>query len=94
MGEAAPKQQIEITFAPEALEALRALGANRSGPAEPAPAQTPYDLGLEPWAFHDPRQKCDVVAYLDPQNQLRYVPATRATEVPKTWLRVWLESRA
>lgn len=60
---------------------------------DPRPAQTPYDLGLEPWTFHDPRQACDVVAYLDPQNQVRHAPTTRAAEVPKAWRRMWLQPR-
>lgn len=87
--------RVEHALDPEAAELLRELVAAFAppAPAEPRPAQTPYDIGLEPWAFHDPRQKVDVVAYLDPQNQIRHVPITRASEVPKAWRRVWLESR-
>lgn len=66
-------------------------------PAEPVPADdeqhatTPFDLGMTPWCFHSPVHGADVVAYVDDRNQLRHVPTTRATEVPKTWQRVWLE---
>ena len=76
------------------VEALKTLRPEpEPAPDEPEPAQTPYDLGLEPWTFHAPRENCDVVAYVDPQNQLRHVPTTRATEVPKSWRRVWLQPR-
>ena len=73
---------------------MRAIAAPAADAAAPAPATTPYDLGLEPWTFHDPRQACEVVAYLDPQNQIRHVPTTRASEVPKAWRRVWLQPRS
>lgn len=78
---------------------VEALKAARPAPAEPAPdepesAQTPYDLGLEPWTFHAPRENVEVVAYVDPQNQLRHVPASYGVdEVPKSWRRVWLQPR-
>jgi hypothetical protein len=64
-------------------------------PAESAASgnRNPYDIGLEPWAFHDPGQKCDVVAYIDDRNQVRHVPVNRSSEVPKAWRRVWLEDR-
>ena len=80
-------------FDPNQFENLLALFAPPAPPAEPRPAQTPYDLGLEPWAFTDPRQQCEVVAYVDGQQQIRHVPTTRASEVPKAWRRVWLEPR-
>jgi len=90
-------QRLEIHFSDASIQALHdAFRAGRDAErtaAEPTPAQTPYDLGLEPWTFHDPRQGCDVVAYLDPQNQVRHVPTTRASEVPLAWRRVWLEPR-
>lgn len=100
MGETQP-QRIEIVFAPDAgailasavIEVIDRLTENQHRAAEAAPATTPYDLGLEPWAFHDPRQACEVVAYLDPQNQVRHVPTTRASEVPKAWRRMWLQPR-
>ena len=100
MGETQP-QRIEIAFAPDTVAELaravidvtaRIVDEQRAEQA-PKPATTPYDLGLEPWAFHDPRQACEVVAYLDPQNQVRHVPTTRASEVPKAWRRMWLQPR-
>lgn len=98
MGE---KQRIEITFGEGADEVLaKALaGLLTTQPTivvtdAPQPAsRNPYDIGLEPWAFHDPAQKCDVVAYIDDRNQVRHVPASRSSEVPKAWRRVWLEDR-
>lgn len=91
-------QQHVHNLGPETLDAMRdMLAALRTGGPTHDPscvtAQTPYDLGLIPWQFHDPRQKVDVVAYVDDRNQVRHVPTTRATEVPKTWQRVWLEPR-
>ena len=56
-------------------------------------AQTPYDLGLEPWTFHSPHDQADVVAYVDDRNQLRHVSPSRVSEVPKAWRRVWVEVR-
>lgn len=89
--------RVELALEPEAAELLRELVDAVAKPIvtnlDTLPAQTPYDLGLEPWTFRDPQQGCDVVAYLDPQNQIRHVPTTRATEVPKTWRRMWLEPR-
>lgn len=91
-------QQIEIHFSDASVQALHAVfdawfaGRDQSPPSPP-PAD-PFDIGLVPWSFHDPRQGCDVVAYLDPRNLIRHVPITRATDVPKTWRRVWLESRS
>lgn len=73
---------------------LAAISAPLADAGAQTPATTPYDLGLEPWTFHDPRQACEVVAYLDPQNQVRHVPTTRASEVPKAWRRMWLQPRA
>ena len=91
-------QRLEIHFSDASIQALHdAFAAGRRAEQQAAEPQqralTPYDLGLEPWAFHDPRQACEVVAYLDPQNQLRHVPTTRASEVPKAWRRVWLQPR-
>jgi len=96
MGETPEPQRIEISFAPGAdgalAEALRAfVRAATPPPADAMPAITPFDLGLEPWAFVDPQQNCEVVAYLDDRNQLRHVPTTRASEVPGKWRRVWIE---
>lgn len=94
MGE---KQRIEIIFGEGAAEALaKALRELATPPAAPEAAGTsrnPYDIGLEPWSFHDPSQKCDVVAYIDDRNQVRHVPVSRSSEVPKAWRRVWLEDR-
>lgn len=94
-------QRIEISLSPEATaEFARTVGALFGARAVPpaevepqAPPATPYDLGLEPWAFHSPHDRCDVVSYVDDRNQVRHVPVTRATEVPKAWRRVWLEPR-
>jgi len=74
----------------------RVIEAYAPSPADATAAPTsrnPYDIGLEPWAFHDPKQKCDVVAYIDDRNQVRHVPVSRSSEVPKAWRRVWLEDR-
>jgi hypothetical protein len=92
-------QKIEITFDPEALGALMRQVAETARiaatpAAEPEHALTPYDLGLAPWVFHDPRQGCDVMAYVDDREQVRHVPSTRATEVPASWRRVWLQPRS
>lgn len=86
-------QHVVIHFSDASMQALRdAFAAGRV--AEPAPpAQTPYDLGLTPWAFHSPSHRCDVVAYVDDREQVRHVPTTRATEVPASWRRVWLQPR-
>ena len=83
-------------LADDQFEDLRELLGRLAGPPQvPADGEmhavTPYDLGLEPWAFHDPRQRVDVVTYVDDRNQLRHVPTTRAGEVPRHWRRVWLE---
>lgn len=95
-------QQVEITLAPGAGEAVAAFIRDLMEryarvlavpPAAPEPAQTPYDLGLVPWAFHSPSHGGDVVAYVDDRNQVRHVPGTRTSEVPKNWMRVWLEDR-
>lgn len=95
MGEQ-PQQSIEITFGSETIQALaEAFAAGRRAGEQPTtPAQTPYDLGLEPWTFHSPSHKADVMAYVDDRNQVRHVPLTRTSEVPKTWRRVWLEPPA
>src|SRR5690242_20274050 len=52
------------------LEVIRTgFGTLATPPAGDAtPARTPYDLGLEPWTFHDPSQKVDVMAYIDDRN--------------------------
>jgi len=74
---------------------LGTLIAERLGtppPADAAPAVTPFDLGLVPWAFHDPQQGCEVVSYLDDREQVRHVPTTRMTEVPKKWRHLWIAS--
>ncbi len=63
-------------------------------PPPPAPEATSPDTDtpeIEHWMFYDPRQRCDVVAFLDADNQIRHVPANRAHEVPKTWRRVFIE---
>jgi hypothetical protein len=72
---------------------IEAISAPLAPPADTVPARTPYDLGLEPWTFHDPSQKVDVMAYIDDRNQVRHVPTTRTSEVPKAWRRVWIEPR-
>jgi hypothetical protein len=97
MGET-PIQRIEISFAPGADDTLVHFfkGMLAPTPAEPEPeahTPTPYDLGLVPWVFHDSRQRCDVMAYVDDREQVRHVPTSRATEVPASWRRVWLQPR-
>jgi hypothetical protein len=99
MGET-PIQRIEISFAPGADDTLvqffKGLLAPMPAETEPEPevhTPTPYDLGLAPWVFHDPRQRCDVMAYVDDRDQVRNVPTSRATEVPASWRRVWLQPR-
>lgn len=102
MGDKQP-QQIEITFAPGAGEAVATFirelveqhATARALPAEPAkPATNPLDLGLELWSFHSPSAACDVVAYVDDHNQVRHVPTTRVGDVPRHWRRIWLEDRS
>jgi hypothetical protein len=99
MGEK-PPQRVEIHFASETVQALaEAFAAGRAvervavPPVETPPAG-PHDVGLELWTFHDPQQKIDVMAYVDDRNQVRHVPVTRASDVPKAWRPVWLENRA
>jgi len=101
MGEMKP-QELVVTVHLADVDPLVNLGALlikalrleiEPAPDEPEPAQTPYDLGLEPWTFVDPQRRTEVVAYLDDRGQLRHVPTTRASEVPKAWRRVWLEPR-
>jgi len=95
-------QRLEIHFSDASIQALHdAFRAGRDAErraAEPEPAEahalTPYDLGLVPWTFHDPQQRCDVMAYVDDREQVRHVPTTRATEVPASWRRVWLQPRS
>jgi hypothetical protein len=99
MGETPEPQRIEITFSPDVAAAFASAVVDMIDritatppPADAAPAITPFDLGLVPWAFHDPQQNCEVVSYLDDRNQVRHVPTTRMTEVPKKWRRLWVAS--
>jgi hypothetical protein len=95
MGEK-PPQRVEISLASETLQALAdALAAGRAieretMPAVETPPPAPQDLGLEPWTFYDPQQKAVVMAYVDDRNQVRHVPVTRTSDVPKAWRPVWL----
>lgn len=59
-------------------------------PADAGPEPAPVTCGHEPWTFHDPRQKCDVTAFIDDRNQIRHVPLSRLGEVPGGWRRVFL----
>lgn len=97
-------QRLEIHFSDASIQALHdAFAAGREAERRAVPAglvateagttRNPYDIGLEPWSFHDPSQKCDVVAYIDDRNQVRHVPVSRSSEVPRAWRRVWLEDR-
>lgn len=45
----------------------------------------------EPWRFHSPSAGADVAAYLDDHNQVRHVPTTRVTDVPKHWRRIYVD---
>lgn len=88
-------QKIEITFPPEAVENFARMLREIVNPPQagtPVHARTPYDVGLEPWAFHSPSHGCDVMAYIDDRNQVRHVPTSRTSEVPKAWRRVWIEA--
>lgn len=60
--------------------------ANLGGTVEPEPAACHH----EPWQFHSPHDKLDVVAFVDDAQQVRHVPVTRADEVPKAWRRILL----
>jgi hypothetical protein len=73
---------------------VEAISAPYPAPAESAHARTPYDVGLEPWTFHSPSHGGDVMAYIDDRNQVRHVPTTRTSEVPKAWRRIWIEAPA
>jgi hypothetical protein len=93
MGE--PQEHIH-SFNPTQLKAIiEALTPQAPAPEPPAEAPlltlaTLLEAGVEPWTFHDPHQKCDVTAFLDPQHQIRHVPTSRSSEVPNTWRRVLL----
>lgn len=99
MGETAARQTLTHRLDPDQFSTLVDLLAARTLPAglvvtaAAGTTRNPYDIGLEPWSFHDPAQKCDVVAYIDDRNQVRHVPVSRSSEVPKAWRRVWLEDR-
>lgn len=97
MGETPTRQTLTHRLDPDQFATLVGLlAAPPAGLVAVAAAGTtrnPYDIGLEPWSFHDPGQKCDVVAYIDDRNQVRHVPVSRSSEVPKAWRRVWLEDR-
>jgi hypothetical protein len=97
MGETAARQTLTHRLDPDQFSTLVDLLAAKPLPATPEAAagtsRNPHDIGLEPWSFHDPAQKCDVVAYIDDRNQVRHVPVSRSSEVPKAWRRVWLEDR-
>lgn len=69
-------------FAKALVGALTPAGAQAATP-EPAPE-------LDRWQFYDPRIGEIVEAYLDPQNQVRHVPMSRTSEIPKTWRRILL----
>jgi hypothetical protein len=89
----AEQQGAEVTLRldPQQLATLVELFAPPPEPQAPAAAETPYDLGLEPFTLYSATHGCDVVAYIDPQKQMRHVPTSRGTDVPKTWRRVWVE---
>jgi hypothetical protein len=72
------------TLDPEQFQAIINAFTNTFEPATPQPEPLPAP-NVVPWTFRDPRQQCEVAAYLDPQNQVRHVPVSRATDVPKTW---------
>ena len=63
-----------------------ANGARRDPDPDPAPAACDH----EPWQFHSPHDKVDVVAFVDDANQVRFVAVTRADEVPAGWRRILL----
>lgn len=50
----------------------------------------PTQPHVEWWTFHDPRQACEVAAFLDPDNQVRHVPVSRIPEAPKAWRPIYL----
>lgn len=77
-------------LSPELRELLEAIKPGPPGQPMPDPGPD-HGPEVEYWAFYDPRQDTPVTAYLDPQNQVRHVPVGRATEVPKTWRRIYLE---
>lgn len=58
--------------------------------AEPAPpAATLADLA-EPWRFYGPSHGTLVEAYVDEQNQTRFVAVDQADRVPSTWRRLYV----
>jgi len=90
-------QRLEIHFSDATVQALHdafAAGRRAEQQALPEPQQLTPELlaeaGIEPWTFHDPRQKCDVSVFVDDRNQVRHVPTTRRGEVPASWRRVLL----
>lgn len=60
--------------------------ANGRAATAPRPAPVPG----EPWTFHSPQEKRDVVAFVDDRNQVRHVPVDRADDVPATWRMILL----
>ena len=89
------KQQVEVTFAPGAGEAvgkflvelLERFATVRH--PEPAP-EPPAGPAVVPWRFYSPHAKCEVDAYLDDHRQVRHVPLTRTSDVPKHWQRLYV----
>lgn len=76
-------------MSPELRDLLRRAIAERPTPPDtPEPATNGPHVEL--WTFHDPRQACEVAAFLDPDNQVRHVPVSRIPDAPKTWRQIYL----
>lgn len=94
MGETPKPQQIEITLAPGAGEALARViveVVEQYASARIANVIEHHGPAVEPWTFCSPHSRCDVTAYLDDHNQVRHVPVTRTTDVPAHWRRLFIE---
>jgi hypothetical protein len=71
-------------------EIAAALG-DRSAPVEQPPAaDRPKPLNLEPWHIFDPRRQTVCAAYVDGEQQQRWVPIADEAGVPATWRKIYL----
>lgn len=66
---------------------LRAANVFAGRTPEPEPTPAP---AAKQWTFHDPRQKCEVGAWLDDREQVRHIPLDREDEVPGHWRKLLL----
>jgi len=60
-----------------------------AGPTATAEPQAGTKIDLEEWAIFDPKRQKIVVAYVDGDNQQRWVPRADEPGVPKTWRKLY-----